>query len=135
MAIHNNMSKQIKYIISTSLIILMIGCYYDKKDQIYPASATTTTCDTSNITYSTTIKALINTNCNACHSTAACAANGGGIALDNYTVLYNYVSSGKFYNSIAQNGLASAMPKNLAKLDQCTINKFAIWINKGALNN
>lgn len=114
----------------------MGGCYYDKKDQIYPTNNNSlTTCDTANITYNITIKSLINTNCNSCHSTSACAANGGGIALDNYSVLYNYISSGKFYNSIAQNGLASSMPKNGAKLDQCTINKFAIWINKGALNN
>jgi hypothetical protein len=34
-----------------------------------------------------------------------------------------------------QNGQASAMPKGAAKLDQCTINKIALWINKGAPNN
>jgi hypothetical protein len=46
-----------------------------------------------------------------------------------------YITNGKLINSILQNGQASAMPKNGAKLDACTINKIIVWINKGALNN
>ena len=66
---------------------------------------------------------------------AAASSSGGGIALDSYNAVKAYVTNGKLYGSMAHNGTASPMPKNMAKLDNCTINKIAVWINRGALNN
>lgn len=128
------MNQLVKIILSSFLVVSMASCYYDNKDQMYPQVAVAS-CDTATINYSTTITNILNSNCNSCHSTAAAASSGGGIALDNYTAVKVYVSNGKLYGSMAQNGTASPMPKNMAKLDNCTINKVAIWINRGALNN
>jgi mono/diheme cytochrome c family protein len=128
------MNQLVKIILSSFLVVSMASCYYDNKDQMYPQVAVAA-CDTATINYSTTITNILNSNCNSCHSTAAAASSGGGIALDNYTAVKVYVSNGKLYGSMAQNGTASPMPKNMAKLDNCTINKVAIWINRGALNN
>jgi len=125
---------------SKQVIILFLGiflfsaCYYDKKDQVYP-QVVVATCDTSNITYSVTVTNILNTSCNNCHGTASANVSGAGILLNTYASVKPYVTNGKLINSILQNGQASPMPKNMAKLDQCTINKLTLWVNKGALNN
>jgi hypothetical protein len=125
---------------SKQVIILFLGiflfsaCYYDKKDQVYP-QVVVATCDTSNITYSVTVTNILNTSCNNCHGTASANISGGGILLSTYASVKPYITNGKLINSILQNGQASPMPKNMAKLDQCTINKLTLWVNKGALNN
>ncbi len=128
------MNQILKIGIFVFAVISMASCYYDNKDQMYP-QVVATACDTATVNYSTTVTAILNSNCNSCHSTAAAASSGGGIALDTYTGVKAYVTNGKLYGSIAQNGTASPMPKNMAKMDNCTINKIAVWINRGALNN
>ena len=115
-------------------IILFSACYYDKKDLVYP-QVTITSCDTTNITYAVTVTNILNTSCNNCHGTASANVSGGGILLSTYASVKPYVTNGKLINSILQNGQASPMPKNMAKLDQCTINKMILWVTKGALNN
>ena len=115
-------------------IFLFSACYYDKKDQVYP-QVVVTSCDTSNISYSVTVTNILNTHCNSCHGGTSANVSGGGILLSTYAAVKPYVTNGKLINSILQNGQASAMPKNMAKLDQCTINKMVLWVNKGALNN
>lgn len=115
-------------------ILLFSACYYDKKDLVYPQVAVSI-CDTTNITYAVTVTNILNTNCNSCHGVTTANVSGGGILLSTYAAVKPYVTNGKLINSIVQNGQASAMPKNMAKLDQCTINKMILWVNKGALNN
>jgi len=115
-------------------IFLFSACYYDKKDLIY-SQVVVATCDTTNITYAVTVTNILNTSCNNCHGAASANLIGGGIFLHTYSAVKPYVTNGKLINSILQNGQASPMPKNMAKLDQCTINKLILWVNKGALNN
>jgi hypothetical protein len=123
-----------KIIILIMGIILFSACYYDKKDLVYP-QVTITSCDTTNITYAVTVTNILNTSCNNCHGAASANLIGGGILLNTYAAVKPYVTNGKLINSILQNGQASPMPKNMAKLDQCTINKMILWVTKGALNN
>jgi len=112
--------------------VTMTSCFYDKSDVVYPTTALS--CDTTNVTYSNQIVSIVNSQCNYCHGAAANSI-GGGIYLNTYAALKPYVNNGSFLNSILQNGKASAMPKNGAKLDNCSILKIQSWINKGALNN
>jgi uncharacterized membrane protein len=130
----NNKQRVFKIGFGLLIISFLSACYYDHRDQVYP-QVVVATCDTTTVTYSTTVAGIITSNCNVCHATSVANANGAGIVLDNYTSLKTYVSNGRFLNSILQNGQASAMPKNMAKLDACTINKISAWIHKGALNN
>ncbi len=126
----------IKYFKSLFAIIVVAitftSCFYDKADVVYPVSAST--CDTTTVTYSNQIVSILNAQCNYCHGAAANSI-GGGIYLNTYAALKPYVNNGSFLNSILQNGKASAMPKNGAKMDNCSILKIQSWINKGALNN
>jgi hypothetical protein len=115
------------------LMVFFNACYYDKKDQVYP-QVIVTSCDTTNVTYSVTVTNILNANCNNCHGASANTL-GAGIFLNTYASVKPYISSGRLVNSILQNGSASPMPKNMAKLDICSINKIIIWVNKGSINN
>lgn len=106
--------------------------FYDKADVVYPTTAIA--CDTLNVRYSDQIVSILNAQCNYCHGAAANSI-GGGIYLNTYSTVKPYINNGSLLNSILQNGKASAMPKNGAKLDNCSILKIQSWINKGALNN
>ena len=128
------MNQLVKIAFTIFLVVGFASCYYDNKDQMYP-QVVVAACDTTTVNYSTTVKTILNSNCNGCHSTTAAPSSGAGIVLDTYTGVKAYVTNGKLYASMAQNGMASPMPKNMAKLDACTINKIAVWINRGALNN
>jgi uncharacterized membrane protein len=126
-----------KYIVIFSCftgIVLFSSCYYDKKDQIYPQVAATA-CDSTNSMYKTVVAPIIQSNCGMCHATTNANTKGAGIVLDNYTAVKVYVTNKQLLNSILQNGIVPSMPLNAAKLDACTINKVAAWINRGALNN
>lgn len=126
--------KRISISISILMILLLSSCYYDKADILYPQS-NVSNCDTTNITYANQVSQILNTYCNNCHGATTAAAVGGGINLSNYSSMKAHVDNGSLINSILQNGKASPMPKNANKLDNCSINKIQIWINKGALNN
>ena len=133
MGIHNKM-KFIKYIFLIGMVLFLFNaCYYDKKDQVYP-QVVVAACDTANVTYSVTVTNILNANCNNCHGASANSL-GAGIFLNSYASVQPYISSGRLVNSILQNGSASSMPKNAAKLDVCSINKIILWVNKGAINN
>jgi hypothetical protein len=106
---------------------------YDKKDQVYP-QVIVTTCDTTNVTYSTTVTGILNANCISCHGSSANSL-GGGIVLNTYATLKPYVTNGNLVNSILQNGKVPSMPLNMPKIDDCSINKIVAWVNKGAINN
>ena len=125
--------KNIKTLFTIAFVsIAFSACFYDKADVVYPTTASV--CDTTNVTYSNQIVSILNAQCNYCHGAAA-NSMGGGIYLNTYAALKPYVNNGSFINSILQNGKASAMPKNGAKMDNCSILKIQSWINKGALNN
>lgn len=115
--------------LSVLLTLCLTGCYYDKADLIYP----TTTCDTTNVKYATTVVSILSPNCYSCHSGTASA--GGGIKLDTYANLKPYVTNGQLLNSINQTGVVPAMPLSAGKLSSCDIKKVTVWINNGTLNN
>jgi hypothetical protein len=131
------MQKNMQKYFKTALILIAISsftaCYYDKKDQVYP-QVVVAACDTTNVSYSVTVTNILNANCNNCHGASANNL-GAGIVLNTYASVKPYITNGRLVNSILQNGNASPMPKNMAKMDVCSINKIIVWANKGAINN
>ncbi len=113
------------------LILLLVsatGCYYDKEEILYPDSA----CDTSAVSYSTSVLPVLSANCNGCHGGATPSA---GIRLDLYTGVKQQADNGRLLGSISHNPIFSPMPKNGNKLSDCNIAKVRKWIAGGALNN
>jgi hypothetical protein len=128
-----NMQKYFKIALILIAISSFTACYYDKKDQVYP-QVVAAACDTTNVSYSVTVTNILNANCNNCHGASANSL-GAGIVLNTYASVKPYITNGRLVNSILQNGNASPMPKNMAKMDVCSINKIIVWANRGAINN
>jgi len=127
------MQKYFKIALILIAISSFTACYYDKKEEVYP-QVVVAACDTTNVSYSVTVTNILNANCNNCHGANANSL-GAGIVLNTYASVKPYITNGRLVNSILQNGNASPMPKNMAKMDVCSINKIIVWANKGAINN
>lgn len=111
-----------------ALTILTPGCYYDKEELLYPNSA----CDTSVVTYSTSVLPIISASCYNCH---AGNTPSGGIRLDNHAALLTQVNNGKLLGAITHSPGYSPMPKNASKMNSCRIATIRKWIDDGAPNN
>ena len=118
-------------VVGCTVLLLSVGysgCYYDKAQLLYPQ----TSCDSATATYTKTIVPALNQYCTSCHTGSTAS---GSVALDSYANVKIYVNNGRLMGTINQASGYSAMPKNSAKLDACSIAKFNHWISAGALNN
>jgi hypothetical protein len=127
------MKKLLSLLLAITVLMLVLNsCYYDVASQLYPAGGTT--CDTTNVTYFTTIRNILQVNaCLSCHSGSGTI--GGNIALDNYNSLKVYVQNGRLYGSMNHNPGYVAMPQGGNKVSDCDLTKVRIWINAGIPNN
>jgi len=89
-------------------------------------------CDTTNVTWTNTIRPLINLKCVGCHQGAS---PGGNYDLSTHAGVAAVAANGKLMGAVRHLSGFSAMPKNQAKLPQCDIDKLQIWVNDGAPNN
>jgi hypothetical protein len=89
-------------------------------------------CDTVNVTFSGTIRPILQNNCLGCHSGTNPPL---GVSLESYSGVMAVVNDGRFRRAVNHLPGASAMPKGGNKLPDCTVNKINAWLNKGASNN
>jgi hypothetical protein len=108
--------------------ITNMGCYYDKEEILYPQTA----CDTTTVTYSSSVVPMLLSNCTSCHGGSAPSA---GINLSAYAGVKAQADNGKLWGSISHAAGFSAMPKNAAKMSTCNLAKIKKWIDAGAPNN
>ena len=130
--------KGLKTVLTIATLAALIGlgsCYRDKADQLYPNSvAGITVCDTATVTFSGTIKPIIDQHCalSGCHD----GSNASTWTMQDYNSIITYcVSTNKLIGSIKHESGFVAMPQGAPKLDDCTISKFEVWVNSGAMNN
>ncbi len=91
-------------------------------------------CDTTNVTYSGSVKPLLDFRCKGCHG----ANNpGGGIKLTNYDEAKIVALDGKLHGTVNHDPNYKPMPypAGSAKVPQCEIDVIRIWIEGGAQNN
>jgi hypothetical protein len=121
------------YIITATVFIFssfFVSCYYDNEEALYPELSSS--CDTTNVTFSVTVVKILNNSCYSCHSNST-ASSGNNIRLEDYAdVKARNVS---IAGSIKHTGSYSPMPKNVGMIKACSINQFDIWVRKGMLNN
>ena len=84
------------------------------------------------IHYNLTIKNILNTYCNGCHSGSF---PSGNIDLTTWANVRVQALKGKLYGSVAHLTGYKAMPQEGNKLDNCKITQINKWITQGALNN
>ncbi len=90
------------------------------------------TCVTTNMSFATNIKPIIDANCLGCHSSAG--GSSGGYDFATYAGVKSAVTASKLYESVVQNGSAVSMPP-ASKLNQCNIDQIKSWVDAGALDN
>ena len=121
--------KMIKSILSILVLSLTMGaCFYDNEEDLYP----NVTCVTDNMSFTTDIYPLINLNCNGCHNATSLQ---GGINLEGYDNVKEFVDNGGLLGSIQHKSGYKAMPQNADKMSSCNISKIEQWIVQGAQNN
>jgi cytochrome c5 len=109
-------------------LFLVTGCKYHTEEELYGAE-----CNTLNITYSTTVRNLLNgSGCLSCHSGPS---PSGSIRLDNYADLMLRVNDGRLVGAISHAPGFTPMPQAGNKMSDCEINKIKAWISAGAPDN
>ena len=108
--------------------LLVAGCYYDVEEELYP----TLECATQDVRYTATVLPLLQNNCFGCHNAGA---NFGGVTLEGYDRLIQYVNNGELLGVIRHTPGFSPMPQGAAQLPECDIEKIAVWIDQGAPQN
>ncbi len=94
---------------------------------------TNTTSDLNNITYSQSVKPILDTYCKGCHSSSLAS---GGISYQDYANTQITANNGKLLGSIQQlSANYKAMPQGGNKLSDNTIAIIQKWINNGSPNN
>lgn len=106
------------------------SCRYDRADELY----VTPVCDTTVTTFALCVEPILQQHCYSCHNNATYVAEGGGILLEGYVNMIDYVNIGTFMSSIKHES-SNPMPKNAAKLDDCSIKRLEIWVANGAQDN
>jgi hypothetical protein len=113
------------------LLEVAVSCSNSKREALNPAP-----CITTNVTYSGTIVPLLQQHCYRCHGAAVSATLGAGNTLEGHANIQGYALNSNLLMRVLNHAPASAqMPKNEAKLDDCTIAKFQAWVTAGAPNN
>ncbi|MBI1223644.1 MAG: hypothetical protein GC192_00275 [Bacteroidetes bacterium] len=89
-------------------------------------------CDTTNISFSQTLKPILNFYCVGCHSGAGASGN---VHLDAYAGVKSVAQNGKLLGVISWAPGFQKMPQGGNQLDDCKIAKFKTWIDSGAPEN
>lgn len=104
-------------------LLYSTGCYYDNKEELYPNTyGGTSTCDTTNQTYTASIKTIIDVNC----ASVGCHVTGGQSPdLTSYQKVKDNITRVKV-RAIDLKTMPAAAP-----LSVCDMNKLTAWINAG----
>lgn len=110
------------------VILLVLSCSNDSEGDLIDINN-----PPQSISYNGTVKAIIDSNCLACHSNPT--TNGAPFPLVTYDQVLVRAQNGQLLRSISrQTGEAVAMPPS-GRLPQNTINTIEQWINQGAPEN
>jgi mono/diheme cytochrome c family protein len=95
-------------------------------------SANCISCDTTNYTYSSKIKPLMDSWCLGCHSGGSA---GGGYDFSSYSGVAKAITDKKLVGSVEQLSGFIAMPQNAGKLTDCNIKAIEKWVAAGYPEN
>ena len=113
------------------IIVWFAGCAKESEDRL---AGTSTTCDTTSVSYSLQIVPILQNNCYACHGSGN-TAGSGGIDLSTYAKLKVYADNGYLVGNVTHAAGYVGMPYGLPKLPSCEINTIVAWVDQGTKNN
>jgi hypothetical protein len=112
------------------IVLLFSSCYYDNEEDLYPFYENN--CDTTSVSYSLTVKPILERSCVSCHQ----ASNpSGNVLLDTYDGVKAAADNGSLFGSINHDDGYTAMPLGGGKLSNCSIAQVKSWIDNGSLDN
>jgi hypothetical protein len=120
-------------VILIASLFLLSKCYYDSKEYLYPELSTS--CDTSNYTFSGAVKPILQANCLSCHSNASAPTLGSNVKLEDYTDVKDAANSGMLMGTIKHLNGYQPMPYNGGSLSNCNITLIQKWIDAQTPNN
>ena len=109
---------------------LIPSCYNDNVEDLYPFEAYA--CDTTNVTYSTTIASIMALNCNECHNSTNPQHD---IITDNYADLSIIAKNGQLWKSVSHDPSVIPMPYQRNQLSDCDLRKINTWVKADTLKN
>lgn len=117
----------------TGFLLSGVGCTFENEEDYYAHLQ----CDTANVTYSASVRPIIQNSCYACHAAGTANTAGAGINLEGYAALKAFITDnpGLLIGSIRHVVGYSPMPKSAPKLPECEIRKIELWIIQGASDN
>jgi hypothetical protein len=89
-------------------------------------------CDTTAVSYSTTVVNTMSNYCNGCHSGGSAS---GGISLTSYSGVAEIAADGRLMGSIQHVAGYIAMPYNADMMPECKIDELRIWVENGYPND
>ena len=116
---------------NTQLTSSQIGIIYSWIAQGAQNNQCENSCDTTNVTYSSSIVPILQTNCNGCPSGAT---PSGSINLSGYQDVRTFAQNGRLWGAVNHSTGYRAMPSG-GQLTACNLDKLRIWITDGSLNN
>jgi hypothetical protein len=116
-----------------AIIAVLPRCYYDSEEFLFPD--TNTSCDTAIVTFSGSVKPILQNNCLSCHANAVATALGGNVRLEDFNDIKLRADDGKLLGTISHAPGFVTMPQGAPKLDACTISTVRIWVELGAQND
>jgi hypothetical protein len=126
--------KKICLLVLTS--VCLYSCYKHNAETTFPKGAVPggAGCDTTNVSYDSTVKNIFLQNCalTGCHASGSAT---GGYTLDNYTGVKSIILSGRIIGAITHQSGYVPMPKDRMMLTECQIGLIVSWIHQGAQNN
>jgi hypothetical protein len=91
------------------------------------------TCDTTHVSYSTQVVAILQDNCYVCHKGVGASS---GIDFGSYDAFKGWAGSTPYLiGDITHASGFTPMPYGLPKLSDCDINTILAWIHQGLQNN
>jgi hypothetical protein len=102
--------------------------YWWIKQGAYENHCDSAGCDSTNVTYTSSVKLILDTWCIGCHGGSK---PENGLSLETYSEAVDCANSGKMMGAIRQQPGYSAMPKDGGMLSECEIALIQKWINTG----
>lgn len=109
------------------------SCFYDNEEYLYPRLYSS--CDTTNVTFSSSVQSVLQQNCLSCHGNNTASSLGGNVKLEDYQDVKLRADDGSLLGTISHESGYSPMPKGSTKLDECTITVIEIWVNSNSPDN
>lgn len=112
-------------VICIPIILLQYGCTYDSTVDLIDNSTV------DEITYTNTVKNIIDNNCNSCH--ASVPVNGATNSLTTYENVKNSILTLGLLDRISRpQGSSGMMPDGGIRLPQVSIDKIVAWSQNGS---